>query len=373
MKEIFQEIIKEASIGKVIIDNEEWPITFNTTIYENGYEKMSYNETDNFSTLIIKDEKEFYNLLEEYISLELIKNRKTPVFRSDVNRNQIKWLMSYLFVNARTQDFNDPINYIRKNISFLKDTSLDYLNDGVELDLGQDFLDSKLIIKKEINPTTMETPYRIELTLKKQVNEEIVKYKLPSVYYGISNDTCYIYSLLNPKISKYESLEEMKYRKKINRVLYKLNEGVEDIEDYYAYKNGDSDYYPEGNITDITHSFLLSLDIFTNILKLSEINKVKAIPYLPVRYASRFISAERLEDDNKKNELYERNNNIQTNITNKFIRTFRRLSYHDKSIIIKSLPYEIDEFLTLSITTKNQDINNKMLEKVSSNIKKILK
>ncbi|MBQ9018697.1 MAG: hypothetical protein IJ097_00055 [Bacilli bacterium] len=369
MKEILKEIIKEASIGKVIIDNEEWPIRFNSIIYKDGEVKEIYNETDSFSTLIIKDEDKFYKLLEEYIYIELINNRKTPVFCSDIKRNKIKWLISYLFVNARTQDFSDPINYLRKSINFLKDTTLDYFNNGIEIELEASLLNSKLIIKKEKNPTTMETPYRIELTLKNTFNNEEVEYKLPAIYYGISDNTCYIYSLLNPKEKKEVSENELKYRKKINRILYKLNEGVEDIEDYYAYKNGDSDYYPEENITDITHSFLLSLDIFTNILRINNIKNIKAIPYLPVRYASRFISAEMIDDEEKKNKLFERNNSIQMNTTNKFIRTFRRLSYHDKNITIRSYPYEVDEFLTMSINKKSTT-NNKILDEVEKNIKK---
>lgn len=33
MKEIFEEIIKEANIGKIVIDGDEFPIAFNTLIY----------------------------------------------------------------------------------------------------------------------------------------------------------------------------------------------------------------------------------------------------------------------------------------------------------------------------------------------------
>ena len=33
MKEIFDEVIKEASTGQVILDNEIWDINFNTIIY----------------------------------------------------------------------------------------------------------------------------------------------------------------------------------------------------------------------------------------------------------------------------------------------------------------------------------------------------
>jgi hypothetical protein len=38
MKEIFYELIKEASNGEVIIDNEPWPCGFNTRIFRNDQE-----------------------------------------------------------------------------------------------------------------------------------------------------------------------------------------------------------------------------------------------------------------------------------------------------------------------------------------------
>ena len=41
MKEIFLKLIEEASIGKVIFDNEEWPIGFSTNLNK---EKYSYND-----------------------------------------------------------------------------------------------------------------------------------------------------------------------------------------------------------------------------------------------------------------------------------------------------------------------------------------
>ena len=67
-------------------------------------------------------------------------------------------------------------------------------------------------------------------------------------------------------------------------------------------------------------------------------------------------------------ELLERNNEIQTNITNKFIRTFLRLSSQDNSIHIESYPYEVDEFLTLSIN-KQKEVSNELLNDVKEKIR----
>ena len=64
------------------------------------------------------------------------------------------------------------------------------------IETGESFQNSKLKIKKEINSIMMET---ITLKLDSIINNERVEYLLPSIYYGISNDTCYIYKFIISK------------------------------------------------------------------------------------------------------------------------------------------------------------------------------
>ena len=370
MKEIFYELIKEASVGKVIIDNDEWNISFNTKIPERG---INYFNDNNFSTLVIKNEDNFFKLLEEYINLELQKNRKTIKIQSDIEKNKIKMLMSFLFTNATTEDFINPENLLRRNISFLKDTTFDYLEKGIEVETGINLKNSKLFIEKQTSDIRMETPNKINMRLRKVIDDKEVEYPLPSINYGIYNDTCYIYSIQMPHTSKELSTDEEKYYKQINRLLYKINNGIKENQDYYDYKEGNSTYYPEDNISDVTHSFVLSLSIFISLLERENIKKIKAVPYLPVRYASRYLAGINQEDDTKREKLLNRNNMIQTNITNKFIRTFRRLAYHNKSIEIDLYPYEFDEYLTLHLNDKETLLDNPILEEATNDIKNISK
>ena len=73
---------------------------------------------------------------------------------------------------------------------------------------------------------------------------------------------------------------------------------------YFDFKNNLSTYYPEGNITDVTPSFILSLNIFITLLQNKNITKIKAVPYLPIRYISRELAAESTkEEDKKKNTI----------------------------------------------------------------------
>ena len=357
MKRIFYELIKEAYIGRVIIDNEEWNYSFNTIIMEDNKEIFRLENKDNNICLIIKNEDNFFKLLEEYINLELSINRKTLNIINE--KDKIKFLIVNLFANGTTEDFINPENFIRRNIEFLKDNTFNYLDKGLEVNVDNLLKDTYLEIKREQNSTMMETPNKMTFVLKN--NED--KHELPSIYYGIVEENgikkCYIYGIQASKKN-----ENNKFNKNINRLLYKINNGVEDVQEYYDYKNNKSDYYPEGNISDVTMSFVLSLNMFVTLLQSENIQEIKAVPYLPVRYNSRELAASRSERE----DLFERNKRIQNNLTNKFIRTFRRLEEQNKNIKVTMYPYELDEFLTIEIDNNKKEITNKLLEETSKDI-----
>lgn len=371
MKKIFLELVKEACSGKVIVDGEEWPYSFNTIIEDKDF----YENEKNLSTLVIKDLDKLIEKLEEYITLELILERKTLKIYSGKEEDRIKWLISNLFANMTTEDFLNPIAFIDKYMAFLKDKTFDYLDEGITVNLPR-VKDSELEIKREQNNTSMETPNRITLTLKRK-GEELTTFKLPSIYYAVREENnkkvCYIYSVMN-KDNKKLNESELKFQKQINRLLYKLNDGVVDSEEYYEYKEAlkrkeekeaqgeevtEEIYYPEGNISDITNSFLFSLNIFMSLLQKEGIETVKVVTYLPVRYNSRAIAAEKSP---KKKEFQERNDMIQTNATNKLIRTFRRLAHQNDALEITMYPYEYDEFLTISLRSRDKELDNMLLE-----------
>lgn len=365
MKEIFYELIHEARDGKVIIDYEEWPIGFNTIIYDNGNIKYQLLNDNNLSTLVIKDEELFFNKLEKYINLEKELGRKSVKFYRDIEKNSLKLLLAYLFVNAEVEDFKNPIEYLERIIYFLEDSTFDYLKQGIAISLGQSLLNSNLEIKNIKQSVLMETANKIEISLRSKENEI---FKLPSISYGIKSinneKECYIYSILNSK------QEDNKFSKKINRILYKLNKGVldEETSEYLEFKEGNSNYYPE-NISDVSPSAVLSLTIFINLLKKVGIKKIKVVPYLPLRYLSRNLVASEKAETIKEN-LIKRNDAIQSNITDKLIRTIRRVSYHIKDLEIVSFPYELSEFLELNLGENKINSNNELLSDVTDNIDK---
>ena len=331
MKDLLLEIINEAKDGKVIIDSETWPICFNTLLKIDDNYKSFINDNQN-PVLFLENPQEFFELLKKYIDLEITINRRHAPFISDSFRNHQKLLIAYLFVNATTDDFLNPCTMLKNKIACLKQNPLNNFKCKYILDI---LPNSSLELNSVIDSIYMETPYKFDV----KITNDNESYYLPSISYAIYNNTCHIYSVLNPKQEINTS-----YQKKIKRLLYKVNESA-----------------PE-DVLNVSPSAVLSLSIFLKVLQLHNIKKVKVISYLPLRYLSRDLLA------NNRTDLIERNDFIQTNATNKLINTFNRLQYHD-IIDITSYPYELDESLHLNIKDSSKN-NNLLLSNINKKISK---
>lgn len=372
MRALFYEVVREAKNAKVRIDGEEWCIAFNTIIYEDGKIKEEYFNDRNMSTLVIKDEEGFIEVLKEYVYYCFVLKRKTLKFYNNEYDNKIKMLIAYLFINFSTEDFLNPVEAIRRYIDYMLDNSFEYLNEGKVIPLGSAFGNSDIFLKRTAQSVMMETPWKIDISLCKWVDDEMVSCPLADVSYGIREENgekvCYVYSMMKPKEKGESSDREKIFRKRLNRELYKLNEGVleQESEDFIKYRNGETRDYQE-NVTDVTQSFVLSLSIFVTLLQKEGISKIKVVPYLPVRYVGRQIAASNVSDLLRRQELEDRNKRIQDNCTNKFMRTFRRVAYHmGDDLEMYSVPYEIDEYMTFVLKSKSHDLNNPMLNEVSN-------
>lgn len=371
MKSLFYKVIKEAKDGKVNIDGEEWGIAFNTIIYKNGKTVEELFNDRNMSTLVIKNEEKFLEVLSEYIYYCFELNRRTLKFYNNEYDNKIKMFMAYLFINFSTEDFLNPVEAIRRHIDYMLDDTFSYLDDGRRISLGENFGNSDIYLQRHTQSVMMETPWKIEVSLKKETGVEEVCCPLADVSYGIREENgekvCYVYSMMKPKEKRESSDREKIFRKRLNRELYKLNEGVleQESEDFLKYRNGEIREYQE-NVTDVTQSFVLSLAVFITLLQKEGIGKIKVVPYLPVRYVGRQIAATNVMDEARREELEERNRRIQDNCTNKFMRTFRRVAYHmGDDLEMYSVPYEVDEYMTFVLKSKSHELNNTILNKVS--------
>lgn len=356
---ILMEIINEAVNGSVMIDDYPTPIGFNTNISQN----QIFRSEENLCELNIEDISELVTKLDEYIELNINENRKLPYYSNNTEYKMKKTLISYLFANATPNEFENPIEFINRQISFLKDKKLKKFDNSVIINMNGILSGNDLIVKNSNQSVQMETPHKFEIS----ISNGIDIYKLPEISYGIvrenDEDVCYIYSIIDKS-----KQERTPYIKTISRLLYKLNAGIEESDEFQEYKNGKSDYYPE-NITDVTMSSVLSLSIFLGILNNENVSKIKGVTYLPLRYHSRDVSKEHATDEKKKEELSERNDRIQHNATEKFIRTFRRLETMIPQLEIITYPYEYDEYLTC-IMKNNLTSENQMINDVESTVKK---
>lgn len=373
MKEIFYELIKEAKDGFINIDGDSWNIGFNTLIRKGEVEESYYSDR-NISTLVIKDENKFFTLLKEYITMEMFLDRKYYTIVGDFMKNKVKAIMAYLFVNANTEEFLNPEKLIRRKINFLKDDVFEFLCNEELIDMSKFVEDSFVKLKRVTQNLVMETPYKISVSFTKWDNGKILEVPLADISYGISDENgdkvCYVYAIMNSKYNNKMKSDENNYSKKVNRFLYKLDDGVmeQESDEYKAYRNGESDYYPE-NISDVTNGFVFALTVFISLLQKEGISKIRVVPYLPVRYLSREVLANNLKDEDRAKEFRERNKRIQTNATEKFMRTFRRVAYHmGESIELVGIPYGYDEFMTYQLYDKKEKLNNEILEEISNGV-----
>lgn len=321
--DLFYEFINEASTGRVDC-GMYFNILFNTKIEE---EIITSNSNFLTPTLIIKNKDKFFNLLNNYLDIASIFYSDKKL---DVN-NYRKMLLATLFSNACNNDFNNIEAYLKLRTNFMLDKTLKPTS------FYSDILKCDVIIQIDRNYPYEETPYSVNICLKD--NEQI--YNMPSIKLGIDSDVCYIYALQNKK------QEQTDFTKKINRKLYKINKDVVD-----------------SDILDVTMSFVLTLSILFGYLNKLNINKFIVIPFLIERWNAKkimFMIKEKYNistlQEEQKQEL------IQENITDKFIRTFRRIEYHFNNINIISYSFDTSEYMYI-LNNNNFSCNNELLSEM---------
>lgn len=338
----YNEIIKEAQIGRVEADGI-YNVIFNTFIPEINIDAKAIikNEKLLIPTLFIQNKKAFDELLELYVNIALKFYDESNYLMDYVNgeETKTKTILTLLWSNATIEDFNNPITFLKRRIKYFENK----LNEISNYNIGSsETLGCNIIIDNIKTNIKNETPYALKITL----TNGIEKYELPLIYYGIYNNEVYIYAIQNNK--KFNT-ENNKFQKFIKRKLYSLDDGIDVKSETY-------ENYGVGNIKDITHSFLLALNIALSIFKSIGIDKVIVPSILITRWNSKEIM---LDKKGNIDEYY--HDNIQSNLTEKLIRTFIRLSNQNKNIEINSLPSEIDYNLILNIN-ENEDIDNKLLK-----------
>lgn len=327
----YDNILKEAAQGR-INSFFYYNIVFNTILDDDGirYDASVDLKDLMIPTLHIKNKAEFDELLVNYVDkcLDFYDNSNfseevvSGEMYDEVDRiSKEKTILAFLFANATIEDFSDPSRFLRRRIDFFDATK------PCKYDLGQSsILDCNLQVEVCKDKLNNETPYQFVVRCISDTGEE---YELPRLKFGVSDNKAYVYAIQN------YNKQESAFSKKINRKLYKVGEGFSKEKDNF-------DIYEEGNLNDISPSFLLVANLFTSYMDKMEIDDFVISPILLERWNSKVMSNEFKSKRGKKPyaESYEEQLRIQSNLTEKFLRTFLRLNHHCDNLSVTAYPAE---------------------------------
>lgn len=356
----YDEIINEASAGRVdcfFMMN----LLFSTYLKEENKTIEAKKDDDGrylIPTLVIKNKESFNKLLTEYLALakskyDLTKYYEALEFEDIKNHEQVinKLVLTTLWANATYDDFSESEEFLRKQISFLKDNTFSEYNEPTIIGYSE-MLGGYVEIENISEPILNETPNSLKITLIEPETNE--RYTFPLVRYGIKDVKCYIYAVQKNK--KFDI--DNNFKKKVNRRLFKIGENFDTKNDTY-------ENYREGNLKDVSASFVVASNIALGLLSSKGINDIVVPSILIERWNAKeknIIVRSRREREQQ--EYIETNKNehneIQSNLTEKLLRTFLRIVSHNSTFEVMAYPFDIDSSLHMR-TSPELDCNNSLL------------
>ena len=257
----YDEIINEASTGRVdcfFMMN----LLFSTYIREENKTIEAKKNDDGrylIPRLVIKNKESFNKLLTEYLSLAR-KKYDLSIYQDELtfvdveNYEQVinKIILTTLWANATYDDFGESEEFLRKQIAFLKDETFSEYEEPTIIGYSETL--GGYVEVENIQETILnETPNSLKISvIEPETNE---RYTFPLVRYGIEDNKCYIYAVQKNK--KYD--EENKFKKRVNRRLFQIGENFDTKNDTY-------ENYGEGNLKDVSASFVVASNIALGLL-----------------------------------------------------------------------------------------------------------
>lgn len=358
----FKEIIKEAGTG--YIDCGFFvPICFSTKELVNGQicEIINAKSFDNtmIPTVLIKDRQQLTNDIVSYLAVAKDFYQLDP--RVKDSNNKSKYIITSLLANTLVSDFEDLSQLFKRHTNFILDDSLIDFVGGKNIGYS-DTLKSNVIVSLDKQSIVEETPYGINIRLEDELGNTL--YQFPTIRYGISDNKAYIYAI--------QGKSNATNNKKIERILRKVGEGFDE-------KGSEKDPIsnPE-NLYSINPWSLVALSIAIPLIKnYSNVDEF-VVPYFLVnrwnaveisyqilkeKYKNQMSSPKVKKFIDRKKEQVESHDTIQRNITDKFIRNFRRLDHHFSNINIESFQLELDSSLHFKVDNECK-CNNVLLSEL---------
>lgn len=311
--------------------------------------------------MIINNYKDFFEQLRRFyekdIELYFLRTNMTGFAVYEKNN-----CFEQIWLRATPEDFNNPEEFLRKQVEMLKDTTFEKYNKETYIGKLKSLDNNILCIKNGISRTWDENSREIEINIYDKAyynNTELFDRPhctLPVIRYGIyeknGKKVCSIGSIQNTSNSK-NSYEESSINKEVRKKSYKLNNGI-------------SEEYREK----VEPKSILALSIFIDILNQEGITDIE----IPAMYVldydyhkkrnktvikdfkeywtkdkiSKFPSLYQMQK-NHLSHNYNKQNLINEIKTEGLIRKFERLLNHYQNGVIKSYPGDVDNFLHINI------------------------
>lgn len=329
-KKLINKIFKQANSGFLEVDSTDSAYSGTWKYYTQFYAKVGNNlfkngedifqtapnktETtkDDFLVPIIQipDAEAFASLVQKYIQIA------EKFYVADKNRFSLydetlrEKLFLDLITNTTNFDRNNILSYIETRTKMLENP----MKTGHFL-IGEtpEFSIKASLLK---NPSMLEAPYRFTTYFIGESNDKTEnKFNLPTITFGVVDDTVYIYAIQAKKEKQTTPLA-----KKLDRHFRKVNKDV-DMEDI---------------IGQVSPNALVALTMFLSVMQKEGIKKVVAPNFMPLRYKTNLMGEENyfknngtgLLEEKSLEEIVEKHNRQQFGITNKFTYTLLRYCHH---------------------------------------------
>lgn len=238
IEEIFEEIVREARNGVVMLKDDGYDIPIRMC--------FSFNEEiEDVSKISITNQNVFEKLLKEYVYCAL--NHYDLLPTSD----NVKSILTYLWSNITSKEMLNVEKFLERRIAFFNSSFIEKtITKTCDLGIITGYVDVQSMLQ--------ETPFCFKSSF--QNGDDV--YSLPRISFGIDNGVCYIYAIQNKDCKLNTNNPE--YNEQVHRMMRSINSGVK------KYRN-------------VTPSFVVALTYFTSILKSYGIDKIEVLSPLPLR------------------------------------------------------------------------------------------
>jgi len=338
--------------------------------------KQGNDRENDLPSLVINDYQSFFELLRQYYEKDI---------ELHFQRTKMSWFPVYemkncfqdIWLRATPEDFNNPEQFLQKQVQFINDPTFVKYDNDTELGSSIYFDDNIVCVNNGIARAWDEMPreFKISIYDKQYYNKTELfhrpRYTLPVVRYGIyekvGKKICVIGSIQKEKEESSKEVSSV-----FNRIRYKVNKDVPS----------------EENIDGIEPSNVIALSMFINFLHNEGITNLE-VPSLYVldyqyhqkrsiqlveefnnewtEYRQQEDHEEYQEEKIRLENMVNKEDIISQNKTERFIKTFMRLTYHYPQSEIINYAGELDNCLHINIQVvqSENDINGDLLKEMN--------